>query len=95
MNIEFTARHFHAPEFIREYAQAEVQRINHYFARAVSCHIILIHEHNEYTTELNLLIPQHKLNVKQTDENLTKSIDRAVATMISRVTKVKDKMKAH
>ena len=94
MNIEFTARHFHAPENLREYAENEVSRITKFYPRAVQCQVILIHENNQFTTELNLSIPQRKLNVKETTSNVTKSIDRAVRKMIHRISRVKTKQRS-
>jgi ribosomal subunit interface protein len=95
MLIEFTARHFHAPDNLRSYAELEVQRLHKVFDRITQCQIILLHENNSYTTELNLSLPAHKLNVKETTDNVNKSIDRAVDKMIVRVKKVKDKMITH
>ncbi len=95
MIIEFTARHFHIPDAIRDYAETEVQRIHKLFDRIIQCQIILIHENNQYTAELNLSIPYHKLNVKETTDNITKSIDRAVDKMIVRVRKIKGKVYTH
>lgn len=94
MNIEFTARHFHAPENLRDYAENKVSRITKFYPRAVQCQVILIHENNQFTTELNLSIPQRKLNVKETTSNVTKSIDRAVRKMIHRISKVKTKQRS-
>jgi len=93
MNIEFTARHFHAPDNLRDYAEKEVSRILKYNSRAVQSQVILIQENNQFTTELNLSIPQRKLNVKDTTDNVTKSIDRAVRKMIKRVSKIKTKQR--
>jgi len=90
--IEFTARNFQAPTNLREYAENEVQKIKKVFDRTTQCQIILIQEKNGFTTEINISIPNRKLNVKETTDNVTKSIDRAVATMIQRVSKIKEKM---
>lgn len=90
MVIEFTARHFHAPENLRLYAENEVQRIKKIFDRATHCQIILYHENNSFTAELNLSMPQNNLNVKETTDNVTKAIDRAVDKMLIRVQKAKD-----
>jgi ribosomal subunit interface protein len=95
MNIEFTARHFHAPDELKQYAIAEVQRINKIYSRTIQCQIILFHENNSYTTELNLSIPARKLNVKDSSDNVRKSIDGAVQKMVSRVSKVKSKLNNH
>ena len=95
MNIEFTSRHFNAPDNLKEYAIAEVQKINKLYDRAIQCQILLLHEGDEYTTELNLSIPNRKLNVKESTDNITKSIDMAVDKMITRVKKIKSKQINH
>lgn len=92
VNIEFTARHFHAPDNLRSYVEQEVRRIGKFHDRVVHCQVLISHQNKAFTTELNLSLPQRKLNVKETTDNVIKSIDRAVAKMISRVTKVKQKM---
>ena len=91
MNIEFTSRHFHAPDNLKEYAISEVKKINKIYNRVTQIQILLFHENDQYTTELNLSIPNHKLNVKESTNNITKSIDTAVDKMIRRVKKIKSK----
>ena len=95
LNIEFTARHFKAPDNLKVYAINEVQKITKVYDRAIQCQILLFHENDQYTTELNLSIPSHKLNVKESTDNITKSIDHAVAKMITRVKKIKRKQNSH
>jgi ribosomal subunit interface protein len=95
LNIEFTARHFHAPDNLKDYALSEIERISRVYARATQCQIILFHENDMYTTELNLSIPSRKLNVKETSDNVIKSIDGAVNKMVARVNKVKNKHHLH
>ena len=95
MNIEFTSRHFNAPDNLKEYAISEVQKITKLYERAIQCQILLLHENGEYTTELNLSIPNRKLNVKESTDNITKSIDMAVDKMITRVKKIKSKQTNH
>ncbi len=95
LNIEFTARHFKAPDNLKVYAISEVQKITKVYDRAIQCQILLFHENDQYTTELNLSIPSHKLNVKESTDNITKSIDHAVAKMITRVIKIKRKQNSH
>ncbi len=95
MVIEFTARHFKAPAQLREYAENEMNRLNRYFDRITQGQIILAHEHNQYSVEINLSVPHEKLHVRESSDNITKSIDRAVDIMVSRVKKYKDKLKQH
>ena len=91
MNIEFTARHFHAPDKLRMYTENEVQKLKRYFNRIIQCQVVLSHENNQYTTEINLSIPKRKINVKDTTKNVTKSVDRAVSKMAGRISKFKEK----
>ena len=91
MDIEFTARHFHAPAKLRIYTENEVQKLKRYFNRIIQCQVVLSHENNQYTTEINLSIPKRKINVKDTTDNVTKSIDRAVSKMAGRISKFKER----
>ena len=91
MNIEFTTRHFHAPDNLRIYTENKVQRLRRYFKRIIQCQVILSHENNQYTTEINLSIPKRKINVKDTTDNVTKSIDRAVSKMAGRISKFEER----
>lgn len=93
MIIEFTARHFKAPEQLRKYAEDEMLRLTRFYDRITQGQIILEHEHNAYTAEINLSVPNDKLNVRESTDNITKSIDRAVNTMVTRVKKYKQKQK--
>ena len=92
MNIEFTARHFNAPGNLKEYAHDEVLKLERHFQRIIQCQVILSHENNLYTTEINLSIPKRQLNVKESTDNVTKSIDRAVSKMAGRLSKYKGKL---
>lgn len=93
MVIEFTARHFKAPDQLRQYAEKELQRLDRYYDRITQGQIILTHENNSYSVEINLSVPTDKLCVRESSDNITKSIDRAVDTMASRIKKYKEKMK--
>jgi ribosomal subunit interface protein len=91
MVIEFTARHFRAPDNLRAYAEKELQRLTKVHDRITQCQIILHQEKTQFVAELNLSIPQRKLNVKESTDNVTKSIDRAVDKMVARLTRLKKK----
>jgi len=95
LNIEFTSRHFNAPDNLKNYAISEVQKITKLYDRAIQCQILLFREKDQFVTELNLSLPSRKLNVKESTDNITKSIDLAVAKMITRVKKIKSKQNNH
>lgn len=95
MVIEFSARHFTAPENIRAYAEEEVKRFKKYNDRITQCQIILEHEHNDHTAEINLSIPGNKIFAKAVSKNMTKSIDQAVEKASFQLKKYMDQLNNH
>jgi len=95
MVIEFSARHFDAPENVRTYAEQEVKRFQKYNDRITQCQIILAHEHNEHTAEINLSIPGNKIFAKAVTKNITKSIDQAVEKASLQLKKHMDQLHNH
>ena len=87
MVIEFSARHFQAPNNIREYAENKVQKFMKYNDRATQCQIILEHEHNDHTAEISLSVPGNRFFAKAVTKNMTKSIDNAVKKTMNQVKK--------
>ena len=95
MTIEFSARHFHAPDNIREYAETEVMKFKKYNDRVIQCQIILEHEHNDHTAEIILTIPGNRLFAKVVTKNMTKSIDQAVEKTMIQLKKLMDVLHKH
>ena len=87
MIIEFAARHFQAPNNIREYAENKVQKFMKYNKRATQCQIILEHEHNDHTAEISLSVPGNRFFAKAVTKNMTKSIDNAVKKIMLQLKK--------
>ncbi len=95
MVIEFSARHFNAPDNIRTYAEKEVERFQKYHDRITQCQIILDHEHNDHTAEINLSVPGNKIFAKSVSSNMTKSIDEAVEKVTQQLKKYMDQLHNH
>ncbi|MEE9166005.1 MAG: ribosome-associated translation inhibitor RaiA [Candidatus Neomarinimicrobiota bacterium] len=95
MIIEITVRHFNPAENVREYALKKVNKIHKYFPKPISCHVILTHESNGYTTDITLAVSGKKLFVSETSDDLFKSIDGAVDKSIARALKFKSTRYAH
>jgi len=95
MNVEITARHFDAPDSVREYALEKINRIHKYFQRPISCHIILTCDNNEFIADINLSVSGKKLFASETSDDIIKSIDKAVDKLIGRVLKFKNTRYAH
>ena len=95
MVIEFTARHFHAPDNIRVYAESEVERLNKFNDRITNCQIILERSHNYYMVEINVSILGNKFNAKAATDNMTKSIDLAVNKTANQLKKHMEIIQSH
>tara|TARA_B100001245_G_C22479160_1_gene244421 strand:+ start:200 stop:490 length:291 start_codon:yes stop_codon:yes gene_type:complete len=95
MVIEFTARHFHAPDNIWVYAESEVERLNKFNDRITNCQIILERSHNDYMVEINVSIPGNKFNAKAATDNMTKSIDLAVDKTANQLKKHMEIIQSH
>lgn len=95
MKIEVTTRHFSAQKAIRTYAESGLNTFIKHSDRITISRMIISKENNYFTTEINLSLPKHFLNVKDTSENATKSIDGAVKKMVSRINKITDKWNKH
>ena len=95
MIIEFAARHFQAPNNIREYAENKVQKFMKYNKRATQCQIILEHEHNDHTAEISLSVPGNRFFAKAVTKNMVKSIDNAVEKTMYQLKKHMDVLHNH
>ena len=95
MNINFTTRHFRAPDDLRDYAKDAVVRFEKYFNRINQCEIVILHENSLFMTEINLHIPQHDLYAKSSSPNGFKSIDECIDKISSQIVKIVDQWKKH
>ena len=95
MNINFTTRHFRAPDDLRDYAKDAVVRFEKHFDRIDQCEIVMLHENSVFMTEINLHIPQHDLYAKSSSPNGFKSIDECIDKISSQIIKIVDQWKKH
>ena len=95
MVVEFVARHFHAPDVLRKYAEEEIKNFEKYHDRITQCQLILHHEHHEHIAEINLSIPGNKIFAKAVSNNMTKSIDKAVSKATQQLQKYLDLQHNH
>ena len=95
MNINFTTRHFRAPDDLRDYAKDAVVRFEKHFDRIDQCEIVMLHENSVFMTEINLHIPQHDLYAKSFSPNGFKSIQGCIDKISSQIVKIVDQWKKH
>lgn len=98
MRISLTARHYKAPEKLKEYAQNEVRRLKKYYDGIIECDIILDYEKKSNSiqiAEIAIKVYGQKMVAREKSEDIYKSINQAVDKLERRVIKYKEKLKNH
>ncbi|MFQ6607950.1 MAG: ribosome hibernation-promoting factor, HPF/YfiA family [Fidelibacterota bacterium] len=95
MNIEITARHFTLPDNVREHTTQKLERIERYIYNPIGCRVILEHENNTHSVEIKLSVSGKNIFVKDSSDNLLKSIDNAVDKLVARVKKFQEIRTSH
>lgn len=93
MRINFTARHYKAPDKLRDYAESKVKSLEKYFDRILECEILLDYEKQTQIVEIALKVPGQRLFVIEKSEDTYKAIDEAVDKLERQVKKYKAKLR--
>ena len=89
MIIDFSARHFHAPDNVKDHAVRRIQRFTKFSQKISQCQIILNHEQNDHIAEIKLSVFGQTLFVKAVSRNMIKSIVKAVSKTLQQLIKHK------
>lgn len=95
MRVNITARHFKAPDRLKEYAETEVQKLTKYFDGIIECEIILDYEKTIQVIEIAMKVHKQKLFAREKSDDIYKGIDRAVDKIGRQLKKYKEKLKDH
>lgn len=96
MDIHFTARRFKAHKAVRNYALNSLKKLDKYYDGIKRSDIILSFErktNSVKTAEINLHINGMDLNAKETSDDFTISIDRAIEKLVRQLDRVKNKVR--
>ncbi len=91
MRITFTARHYKAPEDLKNFAIAEVQRLKKYYDGILECEIILDYEKQTQIAEIILAVNGSRLAAREKSEQIRKSIRLATDKLERQLKKYKKK----
>jgi putative sigma-54 modulation protein len=91
MNITITARHFKAPEPLKDFAREEVARLKKYYDGIIEGEVILSWVKLTQIAEINLKVYGQKLAAKEKSEDMRKSITLAVDKLERQLQKYKEK----
>jgi putative sigma-54 modulation protein len=91
MNINITARHFKAPEPLKDFTRKEVARLKKYYDGIIVGEVILTWEKLTQIAEVKLKVYGQILTAKQKSEDMRKSITLAVDKLERQLEKYKEK----
>ncbi len=95
MQITFTARHFKAPDNLRQYSEKEVLNLLKHSLNIVVCDIVLVKEKINKIAEITIKASNIILSAKETSEDFFKSIDLTVNKLERQLKKYKEKARQH
>ncbi len=95
MRITFTARHFKAPDSLKEFAETKVHKLKKYYDGIIDCDITLVHEKLIHVADISVKVYGQHLRAVEKSDDIFKSIDNAVEKLERQVKKYKQKLRAH
>ncbi len=97
IKINITSRHFKAHDTLQEYIKAEIENLGKYNEDIIYADVILSFEkavNSIKHCEILLKIHDKNFTAKESSDDFTKSVDKAVNKIETQILKYKDKNKA-
>ncbi|MCI0449996.1 MAG: ribosome-associated translation inhibitor RaiA [Chlorobi bacterium] len=99
MTFILTARHFKAQDTLKEFAEAEIQKITRYFDGIIKTEIILSFDNSSgssKTAEVIVHAKNHQtFTSKESTDDFKLSIESAVDKVVTQIKKYKEKLTDH
>lgn len=96
MNVQFTARHFHASDTLKESVIARADDLTRYYENITSAHVILDAE-DDLRKKCEVVLNTKRKNItgKAEDEKMGAAIDAAFDKVERQLKKLNQKVKDH
>ncbi len=95
MQLSITFRHMDASDFLKNYAQEKVERVNRYLDRAGEAHVVLSLERHLHNADIQIHSGSFTLRGKEKSEDMYASIDLAMDKIEKQLKRYKGKLKNH
>jgi len=93
MRISFTARHYKAPEKLKNYAENKVKKLEKFFDGIIDCDIVLDYIKDQQIAEIKINVYNNVLAATEQSDDVYKSIDNAVDKLERQLKKYKTKLR--
>lgn len=95
MEVKITSRHDKVSQSLQEAITKDINKLNKFFDRITSCHVILDTEHVDKKVEINMALAGHTVVATAKAENIGKAFDDALNKIERQLKKVNQKIKNH
>lgn len=95
MEIKITSRHDKVSQSLQDTITQDISKLNKFFDKITSCHVILDTEHVDKKVEINMAVTGHNVVSTAKAENIGKAFDEALNKIERQLKKVNQKIKNH
>jgi len=95
MDIQITSRHEKATASLQETITAEFSKLEKFYDRLTSCHIIIDNERGMDSIEVVMNVAGHAVTATAKAENIGKAIDEALMKTERQLKKINEMIKEH
>ncbi|MGL1933642.1 MAG: ribosome-associated translation inhibitor RaiA [Fibrobacterales bacterium] len=95
MNVQFTARHFHASQELQDNMTADVQALSQFYNNIIDAHVILEQHKSSRSAEITVNILNKTVVAKAEEENMGKAVEKVLERMQRQLKKENELLKSH
>ena len=95
MDIQITSRHEKASQSLQDTISAEFSKLEKYYDRVTSCHVIIDSERGKQMMEVVMNMAGHTITATAKDGNLGKAMDSVIMKVGRQMKKINEKIKDH
>lgn len=95
MEIQITSRHNKASQALQDTITDEINKMEKYFEKITSCHVILDSEHVDKKVEITMHTMGHQVVSIGKADNIGKALDEAIEKTERQLKKLNEKIKNH
>jgi putative sigma-54 modulation protein len=95
MDIQITSRHEKASQSLQDTITTEFGKLEKYFDRVTSCHVVLDEERGMHIMEVVMNMAGHTVTATAKDGNLGKAMDSVIMKAERQMKKINEKFKDH
>ena len=92
MEVEVTARHFKAPEELRDFVEKEVRKLERYFDGVLDCRVIMSHDNGREVTEIVAHSKKHQFTVIESGQKMDRVVVQAVDKLRTQLQRYKARL---